>query len=146
MPLTINVHYGLFNHLGSYRNIIQVQINCRREVGKQIPESSRLEFLEKFSANYFALSDAEDNTSGLLNRGGIANLPMLRTRLAIHQKSRQPKFRASDELFSFISIVSLAGSRTLLQQLLAFLNFRQIRKIYPFDASKKVISENHGDQ
>ena len=31
---------------------------------KEIPESSRLEFLEKFSANNFALSDAEDNTSG----------------------------------------------------------------------------------
>ena len=29
--------------------------------GKEIPESSRLEFLQKFSANNFALSDAEDN-------------------------------------------------------------------------------------
>ena len=35
---------------------------------KEIPESSRLEFLEKFSANNFALSNAEDNTSGLLFR------------------------------------------------------------------------------
>ena len=35
-----------------------------------MPESIRLEFLEKFSANNFALSDAEDNNSGLLNRGG----------------------------------------------------------------------------
>ena len=38
-----------------------------------IPES--LEFLEKFLANNFALTDAEDNTSGPLNRGGIADLP-----------------------------------------------------------------------
>ena len=45
------------------------------KAGKEIPESSRLEFLEKFSANNFALSDAEDNTSGPLNRGGIADLP-----------------------------------------------------------------------
>ena len=45
------------------------------ETGKEIPESSRLEFLEKFSANSFTLSDAKDNTSGLLNRGGIADLP-----------------------------------------------------------------------
>ena len=50
---------------------------------KEVPESSRLEFLEKFSANNFALSDAEDNTSGLLNRGGVADLPLLRTILAI---------------------------------------------------------------
>ena len=41
------------------------------QAGKEIPESSRLEVLEKFSANNFALSDAEDNTSGSLNRGGI---------------------------------------------------------------------------
>ena len=51
-----------------------------------IPES--LEFLEKFLANNFALTDAEDNTSGPLNRGGIADLPLLRTLLAICQKSR----------------------------------------------------------
>ena len=36
-------------------------------MGKEIPESSRLEFLEKFLANNFALADAEDSTSGLLN-------------------------------------------------------------------------------
>ena len=29
------------------------------KTGKEIPESSRLEFLEKFLANNFALSDAE---------------------------------------------------------------------------------------
>ena len=57
------------------------------KTGKEIPESSRLEFLEKFSANNFALSDAEDNTSRPLNRGGIADLPLLRTLLAIHEKS-----------------------------------------------------------
>ena len=45
----------------------------------EIPESSRLEFLEKFSANNFALSDAEDNTSRPLNRGDITYLPLLRT-------------------------------------------------------------------
>ena len=57
------------------------------KIGKEIPESSRLEFIEKFSANNFALSNAEDNTSGLLNRGGIADLPLVRTLLAICQKS-----------------------------------------------------------
>ena len=60
------------------------------KAGNEIPESSRSEFLEKFSGNNFALSDAEGNTSGPLNRGGIADLPLLRTLLAIHQKSPQP--------------------------------------------------------
>ena len=59
---------------------------------KEIPESSRFEFLEKFLANNFALSDAVDNSSGPLNRRGITNLPLLRTLLAIHQKSQEPSF------------------------------------------------------
>ena len=62
------------------------------KTGKEIPESSRLEFIEKFSANNFALSDAEGKTSRPLNRGGIADLPLLRTLLAIRQKSREPSF------------------------------------------------------
>ena len=59
---------------------------------KDIPESSRLEFLETFLANNFALSVAEANTSRPLNRGGITDLLLLRTLLAIHQKSREPGF------------------------------------------------------
>ena len=62
------------------------------KTGKEIPESSRLEFLEKSSANNFALSDAEDNTFRPLNRGGIADLPVLRTLLAIRKKSQEPSF------------------------------------------------------
>ena len=59
---------------------------------KEIHESSRFEFLEKFSVNNFPLSDAEDNTSRPLNRVGIAGLPLLRTLLAIRQKSQEPSF------------------------------------------------------
>ena len=81
-------------------------------------ESSRLEFSEKFSANNFALSDAEDNTSGPLNRGGIADLPLLRTLLAI-----QPSFWEVMDSFVLLAYASLAASRTLLQRLLACLNF-----------------------
>ena len=33
------------------------------KTGKEIPESSRLEFLQNFLANSFALLDAEDDTS-----------------------------------------------------------------------------------
>ena len=57
-----------------------------RKAGKEIPESSKLEFLEKFSANSFALLDQKDSTSGPLNRGVIADLPLLRTPSAICQK------------------------------------------------------------
>ena len=44
-----------------------------RKKDKELPESSGLEFLETFIAHNFALSDAEENTSGPLNRGGIAD-------------------------------------------------------------------------
>ena len=47
-----------------------------RKAGKEIPKSSRLAFLEKFLANNFVLSDAEGNTTGPLNRGGITILPL----------------------------------------------------------------------
>ena len=93
------------------------------KTGKEIPESSRLEFFEHFSGNNFALSDAEDNTSGPLNRGGIADLPLLRTLLAIRQKSREPSFWEVMDSFVLLVYASLAASRTLLLQLLACLNF-----------------------
>ena len=61
---------------------MQFQIRSRRKK-KKTPKSARLEFLEKLLENNFALSDAEDKTSGLLNKGGIADLPSLKTLLAI---------------------------------------------------------------
>ena len=93
------------------------------KTGKETPESSRLEFKEQFSANNFALSDAEDNTSGRLNREGIADLPLLRTLLAICQKSPEPSFWEVMDSFVLLAYASLAASRTLLQRLLACLNF-----------------------
>ena len=45
--------------LGFLKNIYVV---LEGKTGKEIPESSRSELLEKFSANNFAISDVEDNT------------------------------------------------------------------------------------
>ena len=81
-----------FYRFGSHRNIKQFQISSRREAAKEILESSKLEFLEKFLANNFLLSEAENSTCRWLNRGGIAELPLLRTLFAIHQKFREPSF------------------------------------------------------
>ena len=73
--------------LGVTEILYSLRLVLDRKTGKEIPESSRLEFLKKFLAKIFALSEAEDNTSKSLNRGGIADLPLLRTLLAIRQKS-----------------------------------------------------------
>ena len=72
---------GVREILCSFRLVLQ------GKTGKDIPESSGLVFLERFSGNNLALIDTEDNNSGPLNRGGITDLPLLRTLLAIRQKS-----------------------------------------------------------
>ena len=64
---------GVIEILCCFRLVLQ------GKTGKEIPKSARLEFSEKHLANNFALSDAEDKTSRPLNRGGIADLLLLRT-------------------------------------------------------------------
>ena len=109
--------------LGGMEILSSFRLVLEGKTGKEIPESSRLEFLEKFLANNFALSDTEDNTSGQLNRGGIADLPLLRTLLATRQKSQEPSFWDVMDSFVLVACASLAASRTLLQQLIACQNF-----------------------
>ena len=48
-----------------FSNNISFRLVLEGKAVRQIPETSKLEFLKKFLANKFALSDAEDNTSGL---------------------------------------------------------------------------------
>ena len=103
--------------LCSFRLVLEVKIR------KEIPETSRLEFLEKILANNFALSDAEDNTSGPFNRGSIADLPLLKTLLAICWKSQELSFWEVMGSFALVVYASLAAPRILLQWLLACLNF-----------------------
>ena len=82
-----------FSTIGAVIEILcSFRLVLEGKTGKEIPESSRLKFLEKFLANKFALWETEDNTSGPLDWGGIADLPLLRTLLAIRQKSRGPSF------------------------------------------------------
>ena len=92
------------------------------KAAKEIPESAILKFLEEFSAKDNT-SDAEDNTSWPLNRGGIADLPLLGTLLAIHQKSQEASLWEVMDSFVLLVYVRLAAPRTLLQRLLACLNF-----------------------
>ena len=49
--------------LGVTKILCSFRLVLEGKTCKEIPESSRSEFLEKFSANNFALSDAEGNTS-----------------------------------------------------------------------------------
>ena len=58
--------------LGPTEIICRFRLVIEGKTDEEIPDSSRLEFLEKFSVYSFASSD--DNTSKPLNRGGIADL------------------------------------------------------------------------
>ena len=126
------------------------------KTGKEIPESSRLDFSEKFPANKFALSDAEDNIPESSSRGGIADLPLLRTLLAICQKSQKPSVWNAMDSLVLLAYASLTALRTLLQQLLACLNFTLDSEDLSFWCKRKKWSwwtmaaaqapENHGDE
>ena len=60
-------------------------------------------------SNNFALSDAEDKTSGSLNRGSISDLLLLKILLAIGQKT----FLESDRLSCFIRICKFGSFKNI---------------------------------
>ena len=127
--------------LHSFRLVLE------RKTGKEMPEPSRLEFLEKFPAKNFALSDAEDNTSGPLNRWGIADLPLVRPLLAICQKSRKLSFCEVMDSFVLLAYPRSSASRILLQRLVAWLNFTlDSEDLFCWCKQKKVISMNYGSR
>ena len=84
--MTFLTNLGVTEILCSFKLVLE------GKAGKELPVSSRLGFLQRFCANNFALSDAEDNTFVPLNRGGIADLLLLRTLVAICQKSQEASF------------------------------------------------------
>ena len=61
----------------------------------------------------------------LWNRGVTADFPLLRTLLAICQKSREPSFWKVMDSFVLLAYASLVVSRMLSQQLLACLNLTE---------------------
>ena len=63
----------------------------------------------KIRVHNFALSHAEDNTFRPLNRGRVADLPLLRTLLAIRQMSQEPSFREVMDTFVLLAYASLAA-------------------------------------
>ena len=80
-----------------------------------------------------------------MNRAGIADLPLLRTLLGICQKSWEPSFWEVMNSFVLVAYASLAASRTLLQWLLACLNFTlDSEDLFCWYKMKKVISMNYG--
>ena len=130
--------------------IMEISCNFRLvlegKAGKEIPESSsRLEFLEKFSANNYALQDAEDNSSGSLNREGIADLPLLRTLMAIRQKSREPSFWEVMDSFVLLAYAILCSFKNPFATITSLSEpYFRFRRFIFLVKTKKVISMNYG--
>ena len=74
------------------RIFCSIRLFLEEKADQEIPESSRLEFLEKSSENNFPLSHAEGNNLEQLNRGGTADLSLFRSLLAILEKLHEPCF------------------------------------------------------
>ena len=72
----------------------------------------------------------------------MADLPLLRTLLAICQKSWEPSFWEVMDSFVSLAHECLAASKILLQRLLVCLNFT-FRRFTLFVQTKKVISMNY---
>ena len=68
--------------LGVAEILCSFSLVLKGKTGKEIPKSSRLEFF--LSKQFFFIRRQH---LGLLNRGGIADLTLLRILLAIRQKS-----------------------------------------------------------
>ena len=102
--------------------------------------------------------DVEDNTSRPLNRECIADLPLMRTLLTVHQKPQQPLFWEVLDAFVLLAYASLLFGRfkNLLQWLLDFLNialdsnnlfcwYKQ-KKWFLWTMAVAQAAENHGDE
>ena len=124
------------------------------KTGKDIPESSRLEFLENISANNFALSDAEDNTSDPLNRG--VQQIYLENTISNSPKVPWVKFLRSNGLFCFISMCKFGSFKNPFAMItsLSELYFRIRRFIFWYKQNKWFLwtmaaaqaAENYGDK
>ena len=78
---------------------------------------------KSLSKHFCWTSHEEKNISGSLYKVDIVDLPLLRRLAAICQKSRKQSFWEVIDVLVLLEQTSLAASRSLLQQLLACLNF-----------------------
>ena len=131
--MTLLTILGVTEILCSFRLVLEWK------TGNDIPWVIKIG-VQKFPTNNFALSNAKDNTLGLLNRGGIVDLPLLRTLLAICQKFWKLSFWEVMD-----SSILLAYQRTLLQRWIACQNIAlNSEDLSFFVRTKKVISMNYG--
>ena len=143
--------------MGVTEIICSLRLVLDRKTGKEISESSRLKFLQKFLANNFALSEAEDNTSEPCNRGGreersIEEYCIIEKRRftlvenTTGNSQKVPSFWEVMDYFVLLEYASLAVPRTLFATPIARLSelYFRFSRFSLLVQTKKVISMNYG--
>ena len=135
---------------------MQFQISSRRENRQRDTWVIKIRVFRKVFSKQFCFIAWKDNTSGPLNRGGTADLPLPIAVLTIRQKFLGPSFSEVMEPFILLAYANLKASRTLLQQLLACLNFTldledffcwfKWKMWFLWTMAAAQAAENHGDE
>ena len=132
----------LLTILGVTKILCSFRLVLEWKTGKEIPESPRLEFLKKFSANNFALSYAEESTSGPLNGGSITDLPFFENTISNSHKVPRTKFLGIDGLYcSVISICKFGSFKNPFTSLSE--RYFRFRRIILLVQTKKLIPMNY---
>ena len=103
-----------------------------------------------WNKGYDVISSAHDVTNRFLSHHSSCIIDVVMWlkfgNLSICQKSWEPSFWEVMDSFVLLAYASLAASRTLLQRLLACLNFPLESRFILLVQMKRVISINHGDE
>ena len=112
---------------------------------KEIPDSSRLKSLEKFLVNKFVLADEEDNSSGLLDRGGVSRFAFLENTISNLLKVPRAKFLGSYGLVCFIGISKFGSFKNPFVTITSLSELcNRFRRFIQLVKTKKVNSMNYG--
>ena len=100
----VKIGNDLLSQLESYSWILySFRLVLEEKAGNEIPESSRLEFLEKFSANNFIFIRYKREHVGTINQRRYSRLTYVEINFSNSTKIARVKFMRSDRLFRFIS-------------------------------------------
>ena len=101
--------------------------------------------LRKVFSNQFCFTDAEDNTSKPLNRGGYSSFTFVENTISNLPKVLRAKFLGSNGLFCFVSICKFGSFKNPLVMITSLPElYFTIRRFILLVQTKKVISMNYG--
>ena len=119
----IKIHYDLSNHLGSYRKTMQFQISSRRENRQRYTWVIKITVLRKVLGKQFCLIWRKRQHPWAIEQRRYSGFTFVENNTGNSSKVQTGKFLCIDWDFILLAYARLAASRTLLQRLLAFLNF-----------------------